>query len=236
MKLKKMLAAVSSIMLLSTVPFVNAAASESDDPFTPSIVYKGNEVVSDENNIMTFSDGYSILTSDRRDFKITMIAADGAEITNETLGIDSTIAIARTTDPDKANYYFIYPSTEESLDELFDIITQRVSEGLLENAYSQMTFDFQCYGVDENGNIITCAVGHFPATQTTYVNYTPEPEFDGKGDANGDGKLNVRDAAFIARALSLGEGDTLPENADYNEDGVVNVRDAAAIARDLAKK
>lgn len=61
------------------------------------------------------------------------------------------------------------------------------------------------------------------------------PELVGvKGDANGDGVLNVRDAAFIAKALAQGKGSELPIIADYNGDGAVNVRDAAAIAKYLA--
>jgi len=48
-------------------------------------------------------------------------------------------------------------------------------------------------------------------------------------------KVNVRDCAFIAKALAKGEGDTLPSNADYSGDGKINVRDAAAIASALAK-
>lgn len=55
------------------------------------------------------------------------------------------------------------------------------------------------------------------------------------GDANGDGKLNVRDAAFIASSLAAGKGNDLPLAADFNEDGKKNVRDAAAIASYLAK-
>ena len=60
---------------------------------------------------------------------------------------------------------------------------------------------------------------------------------DGKllGDANEDGVVNVRDAAFIAKALAKGEEDTLPDNSDYNQDGKINVRDAAAIAKYLAQ-
>ncbi|MGN0613484.1 MAG: dockerin type I repeat-containing protein [Porcipelethomonas sp.] len=56
------------------------------------------------------------------------------------------------------------------------------------------------------------------------------------GDANGDGKLDVRDAAYIASALAKsGETENLSVDAmDFNGDGVVNVRDAAAIARYLA--
>ena len=56
------------------------------------------------------------------------------------------------------------------------------------------------------------------------------------GDANGDGKLDVRDAAYIARLLANGKGKEIPPIADFNGDGTVNVRDAAAIARFLAKK
>ncbi len=55
-----------------------------------------------------------------------------------------------------------------------------------------------------------------------------------KGDANGDGKLDVRDAAYIAQKLSKGLGSTISLTADYNADGKVNVRDAAAIAKKLA--
>ncbi|MGN0613676.1 MAG: dockerin type I repeat-containing protein, partial [Porcipelethomonas sp.] len=54
------------------------------------------------------------------------------------------------------------------------------------------------------------------------------------GDANQDGKLNVRDAAFIAQKLAQGKSGELPKAADYNEDGNINVRDAAAIAKFLA--
>lgn len=61
----------------------------------------------------------------------------------------------------------------------------------------------------------------------------PKPSIS--GDANGDGKLNVRDCAFIASALAKGQGSTLPLAADFNEDGKTNVRDAAAIASYLAK-
>lgn len=57
-----------------------------------------------------------------------------------------------------------------------------------------------------------------------------------KGDANLDGKVDVRDCAYIARALAKGEGGNLPSNADFNDDQKINVRDAAAIARYLAEK
>ena len=53
------------------------------------------------------------------------------------------------------------------------------------------------------------------------------------GDANGDGKVNVRDCAYIAKMLAKGKG--LPDKADYNLDGKKNVRDAAAIAKSLAE-
>ena len=56
------------------------------------------------------------------------------------------------------------------------------------------------------------------------------------GDVNLDGKVNIRDAAYMATMLSKGSGDKLPASADYNKDGAVNIRDAAAIAKMLAKK
>ncbi len=56
------------------------------------------------------------------------------------------------------------------------------------------------------------------------------------GDANNDGKVNVRDAAYIASALAKNETSALTISADFNEDGKINVRDAAAIAKYLASK
>ncbi|MGN0613508.1 MAG: dockerin type I repeat-containing protein [Porcipelethomonas sp.] len=55
-----------------------------------------------------------------------------------------------------------------------------------------------------------------------------------RGDANLDGKLNVRDAAYIAKMLSEEMGEKLPDTADYNQDSVINVRDSAAIAKYLS--
>ena len=72
---------------------------------------------------------------------------------------------------------------------------------------------------------------------TTTVPPTTTPQVTGiLGDANSDGKLDVRDAAYIARMLAQRDTEKLPKNADFNEDGQINVRDAAAIARFLAKK
>ena len=56
------------------------------------------------------------------------------------------------------------------------------------------------------------------------------------GDANGDGKFNVRDAAYIARMMAKGQTGKPYSAADYNRDGKVNVRDAAAIAKKIAAK
>lgn len=56
------------------------------------------------------------------------------------------------------------------------------------------------------------------------------------GDANLDGKLDVRDPAYIAYILSIQQISLLPAKADYNSDGKINVRDAAAIAKYLANR
>lgn len=67
------------------------------------------------------------------------------------------------------------------------------------------------------------------------MNYISQTDYI-VGDANGDGKVNVRDSAFIASMLSKG-GIDIGSNpaADFNLDGKVTVRDAAALARALAE-
>ena len=56
------------------------------------------------------------------------------------------------------------------------------------------------------------------------------------GDANGDGKINVKDATQIRKAaaslVTLDEVQTLA--ADANGDGKVNVKDATAIQKFVA--
>lgn len=52
-----------------------------------------------------------------------------------------------------------------------------------------------------------------------------------RGDANGDNKFDIRDAAYIAKCLV--KGDTPDPMADYNEDGKIDIRDASAIAKTL---
>ena len=52
-----------------------------------------------------------------------------------------------------------------------------------------------------------------------------------RGDANSDNKINVRDAAFIAKCIVTGE--TPDPMADYNADGKIDIRDAAAISKDI---
>lgn len=67
------------------------------------------------------------------------------------------------------------------------------------------------------------------------MNYEVVPDFV-LGDANGDNKFNIRDAAYIASRLAKGIAINVRENpgADYNQDNVVNVRDAAKMASALA--
>lgn len=54
------------------------------------------------------------------------------------------------------------------------------------------------------------------------------------GDANLNGVVNIRDAAYIAKMIAKGLGAELPQCTDFNKDGVVNIRDAAALAKYLA--
>lgn len=89
-------------------------------------------------------------------------------------------------------------------------------------------------GPNETTNTTVSSDETSATTETTVTDPT-EPSESSDGDANGDTIINVRDCAFIAKALANGVGDTLPESADFNKDGKINVRDAAAIAAALAK-
>lgn len=97
----------------------------------------------------------------------------------------------------------------------------------------------EAYSVEDDGEGICYNVYCYNEQENITIDYGSGNSFliaasSVKGDANSDGKLNVRDAATIASYLSQGKGSSLPLNSDYNGDGTVNVRDAAAIAKKLA--
>ena len=84
--------------------------------------------------------------------------------------------------------------------------------------------------------VSTTAISTTSTPTTTTVPPTTTPQVtEVLGDANDDGKLDVRDAAHIARMLAQRDTEKLPAKADFNGDGKTDVRDAAAIARFLAK-
>lgn len=56
------------------------------------------------------------------------------------------------------------------------------------------------------------------------------------GDANNDGIIDIRDAAFIARKIAGRKSSELGKTADYNQDGKQDICDAAAIAKYVAGK
>lgn len=95
-------------------------------------------------------------------------------------------------------------------------------------------------GVLEPKETTTAVTTAAPTTQTTVsTTVTSSPIVAvpiEQGDANLDGKVDIRDAAYIALLLSRGESSVLPNVADYNYDGVKNIRDAAAIAKFLSIK
>ncbi len=57
-----------------------------------------------------------------------------------------------------------------------------------------------------------------------------------RGDANLDGKVSIKDAAYIAKAIAARfAGINLHMSADYNLDGNINIKDALEIARYVAR-
>lgn len=85
----------------------------------------------------------------------------------------------------------------------------------------------------------TTATEPITTTTTTTTDTNTNVTTNIIGDANRDNKLDIRDAAYIARLCaksSMKQYSIIPEWADYNNDGVVNIRDAAAIAKDLVNK
>lgn len=146
--------------------------------------------------------------------------------------IANTITLKDTTE--KIKQYAFYSC--ESLEKIFitnkDCKIVNDQDTIIETAtiYGYTNSTAQEYAEEYNRNFVAID----EPTQTTVIEPT-EPNETSMGDANDDGKINVRDCAFIASALAKGLNNTLSDAADFNNDGKVNVRDAAAIAAALAK-
>ncbi len=74
-----------------------------------------------------------------------------------------------------------------------------------------------------------------PTTTEPITTTTPAITYE-KGDANGDGKITIKDARFIAKLIAGRKKDELPPWADYNGDGKVTIKDAREIARYIANR
>lgn len=83
-------------------------------------------------------------------------------------------------------------------------------------------------------NYTLTAVSTVPTGSDTLTNGTVAVRLS--GDVNGDGRVDLKDLALIARAF--GSSPTSPNwnpNADINGDGVVNMKDITLVARDLGQ-
>ncbi len=136
--------------------------------------------------------------------------------------------------PDKSGNYVDdtdqYTYTEVALD--YNAAFVGALAGLYTKFGSGQAVASSIPGVSGSTAVVTTAY-----TPPTIVTSTAVAEVNAeKGDANLDGKVNVRDAAYVAAILSVNLGSKLPTSADYNGDSKVNVRDAAGIAKSLASK
>ena len=84
--------------------------------------------------------------------------------------------------------------------------------------------------VDSQSHTVTVELEHF----STYILVDQDTAPDVLlGDANGDGRVNARDARLLLRYAAglAGEDEIDLAAADYNGDGRVNARDARAVLR-----
>ena len=176
---------------------------------------KGNDVYSDCKSVMMLEgNNYNIENQEYDGFYDILVGV------HKHIGSD---------DPEDILYkeiYFVVTDKDVSgYDTVCDINVTLSGDDMEEPAVTEQSDDF-----NKNYDIV------FP-----HIEIPSEPEPEPKpdiiyGDANGDGNVNIRDAALIASKLASGKSDELPQAADYNQDGSVNIRDAAALASALSKK
>jgi len=145
-------------------------------------------------------------------------------------------AEAANADCHVAEFEVIIPSDAEPGEYTINFLGAQYSAGVLTNEEDSM----ELYTITNLEPItFTITEDSTDATDPSDTDPTDPSDPSGDdfllGDANLDGKVNVRDCATIATALAKAQADSLPQkNSDYNQDGKINVRDAAALAKDIA--
>lgn len=89
-------------------------------------------------------------------------------------------------------------------------------------------------GADMSTGKILVNVTKDPSVSGSKITVSVSNEFDGKGDANGDGKLNLSDVACILKYIAKWTVDMDVESADMDSNSVVNLMDATAIMKLIA--
>ncbi len=236
-KIKAILGILSAMALMGTIGITSSAFEYHLAP--PNYVCNGNEVISDDNTIMTFEDGTKIVTfeGERWGFKLSVIS--DTEITNELLGISENYKIEKSETSN--NVYVISFETQEEMNEIFEQASKWLDDGIIKNAYKQMHIYYGGFYDYVDGEVIRDSLGRVnlitgeanQVLQTTYLVYNEE---DVNGDANGDGEVTANDAAYIARKLAEQNKKVLDYRADFNKSTDVTALDAAEIAKYLAEK
>ena len=173
----------------------------------------------------------AVVDHDAKSVELPLILLGGLQTKGFDLTLDvpeelsvSTLPGAVTFSAKDGQIKGVYESSTPILPD-FDRITVNIPQGTKPGRYYIAVSVSDIEGIDENADI---------AQLGGYVTIKEKPVLF--GDANLDGNVNIRDAAYIASMLSKGSGEKLPKAADYNKDGINNIRDAAGIAKMLAKK
>ena len=173
----------------------------------------------------------AVVSYDTKSVELPVMLLGGLQTKGFTLGLTVPDGLSVTALPNAKSYSGeggkitgVYESSSPMTPDI-DVVSVSVSDGIKPGRYYI-------------GAEITNIEGKEQDTQTAqlggYITIKEKPILF--GDANLDGKVNIRDAACIASMLSKGAGAELPKAADYNKDGTTNIRDAAAIAKMLSKK
>jgi len=135
-------------------------------------------------------------------------AEDGSQVTDRKcyVNISGTNYFHKDAEGNEASDVKLYPDEAN------------VIEFGLKGAEGGSFFTFQKYS--GTGNILISSIEITPVAQGEQAK---------PGDANLDGKIDVRDMAKILEAILNGATDTLPASADMNGDGKIDVRDMAIV-------
>lgn len=141
---------ILSFIIASVMSFTAGIAFTAENVSAAGISpFGGKNIIYDDGEIIIFKrdDGeiFGEVINERYDFKISyVILHNDGIVTPEWFGLSDEYVLEQTRYDDTTETYTVTVETKEEVDKLYEDAAELYEKGVIENAYKEFTYDYQC--------------------------------------------------------------------------------------------